>query len=151
MEIRKIGQQEVDDFISLVGVFRTVFENEDPGSPGREYLQQLLARPDFIAVVARENNAVTGGLTAYVLHGYYSEKPVAYIYDIGVLPAYQRSGTGKMLIRYLVDYCRENGMDEAYVAAEAADEQAVHFYRSTPYSREMEVLHFTYQAGKLQE
>jgi aminoglycoside 3-N-acetyltransferase I len=87
---------------------------------------------------------VIGGLTVYLLHHYVSPQPIAYIYDVGVMPNYQSNGIGKKLIDYLSQYCREKGIREDYVEAETDDMQAVNFYRTTPISSELQATHFTY-------
>jgi aminoglycoside 3-N-acetyltransferase I len=89
-------------------------------------------------------NKVLGGLTGYILHNYYSTKPTAFIYDVGVLGDYQRKGVGKELITYLTEYCKENGFEQAYVEAETDDTQAVNFFRATSFSNALQATHFIY-------
>lgn len=96
-----------------------------------------------MAFVATMNSTVIGGLTI-VLHGYYSVKPIAYIYDIGVRPDFQRKGIGKALINEVCNFGKERGFEDAYVEAESGDIDAVEFYRRTNFSREMNATHFTY-------
>jgi ribosomal protein S18 acetylase RimI-like enzyme len=78
------------------------------------------------------------------LHQYYSKKPLAYIYDVGVSPKYQRRGIGKSLISTVCDYCQKNDFEAAYVEAEFDDFDAVQFYKNTKYSSELQAIHFTY-------
>ena len=144
IEIKKLSSQDIKDFSELIKIFAVVFEMDNFKLPDEKYLQSLLTKPDFFSLVAKNNNTVIGGLTVYILHPYYSTKPVAYIYDVGVLPEFQRKGIGKKLIADLTDYCRENGFEEAYVEAETEDTQAVNFYRTTAYSHELQATHFTY-------
>jgi aminoglycoside 3-N-acetyltransferase I len=147
MEIRKLNQSEVFHFKSLIGIFIEVFENTDT-MPSEEYLSKLLQNSDFFVLVASVDSRIVGGLSVYVLHSYYAEKPVAYIYDVGILPQYQRQGIGKSLITYLSQYCIENGFQEAYVEAETDDLDAVNFYRKTNFSHELQATHFTYFFGE---
>ncbi|MBL7747841.1 MAG: GNAT family N-acetyltransferase [Chitinophagaceae bacterium] len=105
----------------------------------------MLNKPDFLVLVARYGGMVIGGLTVYVLHSYYSAKPVAYIYDVGVRKDFQRKGTGIKLIEYLKTYCKEKGFDHAYVEAEADDQQAIDFYTKTKSDSSLHATHFTYE------
>lgn len=148
MEIQKLAPQDMGDFIELIRIFTLVFETPDVEIPSVQYLGQLLANPDFLVFVAKKEGAVIGGLTVYVLHGYYSEKPTAYIYDVGVSPAHQRKGAGKLLMDHLLAYCREHGFEDAYVEAETDDHQAVRFYEGTKYSHLLNATHFTYDTDK---
>jgi len=143
MEIRKLNQSEVSHFKALIDIFKEVFENTDT-MPSKEYLSKLLQNPNFFVLVASVDSRIVGGLSVYVLHSYYAEKPVAYIYDVGILPQYQRQGIGKSLMEFLIQFCRENGFREAYVEAETEDLDAVNFYRITNFSHELQATHFTY-------
>ena len=144
VQIQQLTPQDTPHFEALIKIFAEVFEMPEFPMPGSAYLNQLLSKPDFLVLVAKQGETVVGGLTVYILHRYYTEKPVAYIYDLGVAPDQQRKGIGKKLIAYLLEYCREQGFEDAYVAAEADDEQAVNFYRATPAGEGLEVVHFTY-------
>ena len=143
-EIKKLSAQDIDDFSDLIRIFELVFEIDHFKMPDEKHLLGLLSKPDFFALVARHDNKVLGGLTVYILHGYYSTKPTAYIYDVGVLGDYQRKGIGKKLMTYLTNYCKENGFEEAFVEAETGDTQAVNFYKTTAFSNQLQATHFTY-------
>jgi aminoglycoside 3-N-acetyltransferase I len=144
IEIKKLDSKDTDEFIDLIQIFAEVFEIDDLKIPDNEYLRSLLDKPDFFVLIAQCDGKVIGGLTVYILHRYYTAKPVAYIYDVGVMPDYQRNGTGKKLISHLTKYCKDNDFEDAYVEAETNDTQAVNFYRTTPVSSELQATHFTY-------
>ncbi len=146
MEIRKLSKNETNEFLRLVEIFNQVFELEIE-LPSNEHLHSLLQNNDFFVVAVIDNEKVIGGLTIYVLHQYYSEKPIAYIYDVGMSPAYQGKGIGKKLMEETCKLCKSMGFEEAYVEAESEDLAAVEFYRKTKYSNEMETKHFTYKLG----
>jgi aminoglycoside 3-N-acetyltransferase I len=143
MEICKLQQNEVSAFKNLLEIFQHVFEIEAPISDV-SHLGCILANPDFLVFVVKHNDKVVGGLTLYVLQSYYGKKPVAYIYDVGISPEFQRKGFGKALIKAVCTYCKDNGFEEAFVEAEADDSNAVNFYRSTNSNVEMQAIHFTY-------
>ena len=143
MEIIELNSNEVLDFRDLVGIFKEVFENEEAISDN-EHLCKILSNPDFKVFVVRKNNKVVGGLTIYILHRYFGNKPVAYIYDVGITPEFQGQGLGKALIVEVCKYCKDNGFEDAYVEAESDDLDAVNFYRKTKFNNEMNAIHFTY-------
>ena len=143
MEIKKLNKNEFLDFRNLIEIFKEVFENNGP-IPDNDHLGKLLSNPDFMAFIVRLNGKVIGGLTIYVLHGYYSTRPVAYIYDVAIAPHFQGQGLGKALMAEVCRFCTQNGFEEAYVEAESEDIDAVGFYRSTRYGHETNAIHFTY-------
>jgi aminoglycoside 3-N-acetyltransferase I len=143
MEIKKLNSNSLTNFKSLIEIFKEVFENDEPIADD-EQLGKLLSNPDFFVFVVMSNSKVVGGLTIYVLHGYYGTKPTAYIYDVGVSPSFQGQGLGKALIAEVCNFCKQNDFEDAYVEAESDDIEAVEFYRKTKFSSEMNAIHFTY-------
>lgn len=144
LELKMLSSQDTNDFIELISIFSDVFEMERLETPDSKHLENLLNKPDFQVLIAKCNNEVVGGLTVYLLHRYYSTKPIAYIYDVGVKPHHQRKGIGKKLISHLVHYCQENGFEDAYVEAETDDIQAVNFYKTTQITNTLQATQFTY-------
>jgi len=142
--IQQLDKEDLDSFFALIRVFEEVFEMQDFCMPPHEHLRKLLHDPDFIVYVAHAQQKVVGGLTAYTLQQYYSEKPLAYIYDLAVLKPYQRKGIGKALIQALNSYCRAEAYQEVFVQADEIDTYALDFYRSTHPSEEEHVRHFYY-------
>ena len=142
MEVKKLGPGEVASFRALVEIFKLVFENDQPISDD-DYLKKSLNDPNFIVFAVEENNRILGGLTLYTLHHYYGNKPIAYIYDVGIHPEYQGKGIGKALMSTVANFCRANGYEEAYVEAEADDLNAVNFYRKTSFKSEMKAIQFS--------
>jgi aminoglycoside 3-N-acetyltransferase I len=142
-KIQKLSHQNLNQFVALIRVFEAVFEMEDFQMPDEKNLQQLLARDSFHVFVALIDNQVVGGLTAYTLEQYYSQRPLVYIYDLAVQTRYQRQGIGKRLMASINQYCRETGMEEVFVQADEVDTHAIEFYRSTGGIAE-KVVHFYY-------
>ncbi len=143
MEIKKLGDHEIMDFISIIEIFNAVFENKQP-IPEMKHLSGVLSNPNFIVFVVKVNGRVTGGLTIHVLPAYYSLRPSAYIYDVGITPDFQGQGQGKALITEVLNFCRHSNFELAYVEAESDDHDAVSFYRKLKFSSEMNATHFTY-------
>ncbi len=143
MEIKKLHHHEVSDFRNLIEIFKEVFDNHSQTLDNND-LSSLLSNNDFMVFVVKSENKVVGGLTIYVLHSYYNEKPIAYIYDVGILPNFQGQGLGKTLISEVCKFCKQNNFEEAYVEAEGDDIDAIGFYRKTKMSHEMNAIHFTY-------
>lgn len=149
IEIKILKTQDTNDFVELINIFNDVFEMDSLEIPESKYLENLLSKPDFKVLTAKHDNKVIGGLTVYVLHNYFSTRPIAYIYDVGVIADYQRKGIGKKMIAYLTKYCEENGFEEAYVEAETADIEAANFYKTTSISSILQTTHFSYSFDKI--
>lgn len=146
MEITILDENGIIDFIDLIDIFKDVFENTFD-IPDQNYLQQLLRNPHFLVFVVKNNGKVLGGATIYVLDQYYSEKQLAYIYDIGISTDFQGRGIGKSLIVAICDYCSKNGFEEAFVQAEYEDVDAVNFYKRTGFSTSVKAIQFGYRVG----
>lgn len=128
---------------NLLVVFAEAFEDHESYQsviPSDEYLNKLLAREDFIPLVAIADGQVVGGLAAYVLQKFEQERSEIYIYDLAVDKNYRRQGIATGLIIKLREIAREIGAYVIYVQADPPDEPAVKLYESLG-TRE-DVFHF---------
>ncbi|WP_373331192.1 GNAT family N-acetyltransferase [Salmonirosea aquatica] len=144
MEINILQPSDGRDFQALLRIFEKVFEWQNVKPPQIGYLEKIMGNPNFKVFVARQESTVIGGLTVHILENYEVGLPSAYVYDLAVATEYQRKGVGKKLMAAVMEYGRQNGFREVFVQAEADDDQAVDFYRSTPVSGELQATHFFY-------
>ena len=136
----------INDFKGLLDVFEEVFQWVDYRYPMDEKLHHLLKNTNFLAVVAKIENQVVGGLTAYILDSYEVEKPSLYLHDLGVKVCFQNQGIGQQLINYLMAYAKQNDFQDIFVGTEQDDnEDAIAFYRKTPFTDETKVLQYSFQ------
>ena len=143
-EIEILQSTDLGGMNELISVFEKVFEMKNLVRPSNAHLTNLLQSDNFFVVVVKAQNRVIAGLTIYILQQYYSEKPLAYIYDLAVLTEYQRKGIGKSLIKFTNDYCRQKGFEGVFVQADKVDDYAIDFYRLTKPTNEEQVVHFNY-------
>jgi len=117
----------------LLGVFAEVFaepETYQGAVPRDAYLQELLKRPHFIALVALDGEAVIGGLAAYVLEKFEQERNEIYIYDLAVLAPHRRKGIATALIHTLQVMAKEKKAYVIFVQADPGDTPAIRLYES---------------------
>ena len=128
---------------ALNKVFAEAFEDPkhyQSAIPSDEYLELLIARPDFIPLVAEVNGEIAGGLVAYVLTKFEQERSEVYIYDLAVLESHRRQGIATGLINKLREIAREIGAYVIFVQADHGDDPAIKLYESLGIREE--VLHF---------
>lgn len=144
MNFKKLCSEDISYFEDLIVLFEEVFEMKEFSMPKSEYLRGMLAKENFHVFVALKEGTVIGGLTAYTLNQYYSERPLAYIFDLAVANRWQRQGIGNALITEVKSHFQRSGYAEVFVQADRIDDYAVDFYRKTNPSEEEDVLHFYY-------
>lgn len=146
IEIKRLTKQDLSEFTALIHLFNLVFEEESKiGSDAN--LRKLLNNKSFSALVALEQDKIVGGLTAYELPMYYSNRSEIFLYDLAIHPKYQRMGIGKSLLQRLKEYCAGNGIKEFFVMANEEDEHAIEFYHATGGKAER-VVNFVYETGE---
>lgn len=122
----------------LSQVFGHVFEDERSVNEGN--LTQILGDSHVYPLGAFAGETLIGGLIAYeflLMDG----RREFYLYDIGVLPEFQKQGIGTGLIEELKKEAQKRGVKTIFVEAGADDETAVAFYRSLN-EEELLVRHF---------
>lgn len=145
LSIRQIGAEEPTAMRELLSVFGKAFEDEahyTANQPDDAYLSALLARPDFIALVALDRDAVVGGLTAYELHKYEQAVSELYLYDLAVATTHQRQGIATCLIESLQQISARRGNSIVFVQADREDNHAIALYAKQ--GEKTEVVHFEF-------
>lgn len=139
-------QLSKSDFLTLRDlnlVFGEAFEDHETHLskiPSDEYLQNLLSKDHFVALVAFSENRVVGGLIAYILDKYEQERSEAYIYDLAVDQNFRRQGIARGLLEALKPIAKSKGAWVIYVQADRVDIPAVALYESM--GEKEEPLHF---------
>jgi aminoglycoside 3-N-acetyltransferase I len=139
----EFARAEIETLRDLLAVFSEAFEDHESyesAIPSDEYLNKLLARQDFIPLVAVADGKVVGGLAAYVLTKFEQERCEIYIYDLAVLEDHRRKGIATGLINKLREIAREIGAYVIYVQADHGDDPAIKLYESLGVRED--VLHF---------
>ena len=148
IEIRRLGQDDLDTMDALLTMFGDVFDEQDTYSgrrPRPAYLSELLANDMFIALVALGDGKVVGGLAAYVLPKFEQDRREIYIYDLAVDAGYRRQGIATSLIEEVRRIASTCGAWVVFVQADRGDEPAVALY--TKLGVREDVLHFDIEPG----
>lgn len=115
---------------------------------GTEEVIRLLQRPGFRLFAAlSEGGRVLGAISAYELLGSDYRSAELLLWDVAVLPAYQRQGIGSGLIGTVRAWCAQGSIGLVLVMAEGEDLEAQSFYRALPQATEQAVRLFTYESS----
>lgn len=145
-QVGRLGPGDIATMRELNALFGRAFE--DPATygaapPDDQWLGDLLARPDVLALVARTDSVVIGGLVAYEFVKFEQARREVYIYDLAVDAAHRRRGVATALIEALRAIAKTRGAWVVYVQADHGDEPAIALYDKLG-TRE-DVLHFDFE------
>ena len=143
-KIVQLGQNDVSLFRQLIDLFAGVFETKPGAGTSDAYLMAVLSNPFFVVFAAVVNGAVVGGVTGYILPQYTGERAELFIYDIAVKTEFQRASVGTRLLGAMNMFCKDNGIDLFFVAANEEDQNAVDFYQRAGGNAER-VVHFSFE------
>lgn len=124
-------------------MFGAAFEDQDTyasAPPSDAYLEDLLAKPHVLPLVAELNGAIVGGLVAYELDKFEQARREIYIYDLAVLENHRRHGVATGLIDLLREIARARDVWVIYVQADYGDEPAIALY--TKLGAREDVMHY---------
>ncbi len=141
--VRRLGSDDASTMPELLEMFGKAFE--DPASygdarPDTTYFERLLAREHVIAIAAFADEAIVGGLAAYVLPKFEQARSELYLYDLAVDAQWRRRGIATALIDELRAVARELGAWMIFVQADHGDDPAVALY--TKLGTREDVMHF---------
>ena len=141
--VRRLVPGDIALMHGMLGMFSAAFEDPDSYDkkrPSDAYLDKLLSRDTFIALVALQGDDVVGGIAAYELHKFEQERSEIYIYDLAVSAEHRRLGIATALIEELRVIAKARGAYVVYVQADYVDPPAIALY--TKLGTREEVLHF---------
>lgn len=141
--VHKLGPRDLalmDAMLTLFGEAFCQAETYGSARPGADYLQTLLGKDVFVALVALKNGRVVGGLTAYELPKFEQERSEFYIYDLAVSAKHRRRGIATALIQELRAIAKARGAYVVFVQADHDDAPAVALY--TKLGAREDVMHF---------
>nr|WP_018880316.1 AAC(3)-I family aminoglycoside N-acetyltransferase [Thioalkalivibrio sp. ALE9] len=143
LKIRRLGPADRGAAHALLDLFADVFGEPDTYScarPSDDYLERLLARETFIALIAETEGRVVGGLVSYVLDKLEQTRSEVYIYDLAVADDFRRRGIATALIRHTQAIATELGAWVVFVQADRTDNAAIALYAGL--GQREDVLHF---------
>ena len=138
-----LSGDDVERMHALLDLYGEAFGEPDTYSDARPddaYLEDLLASPAFVTLIAENEGRVVGGLSAYVLPKFEQARSEVYIYDLAVAEDFRRLGIATALIEGLKPIAVERGAWVIFVQADRVDAPAVALYEKLG-TRE-EPLHF---------
>jgi aminoglycoside 3-N-acetyltransferase I len=142
LTIRMLKPGDEQILNDLLHLYISVFgEPELPANT--DYLAQMLQKDSVSFSVAFMSGKLVGGASSYQLPSIYGNFSELYIYDVAVLPEFQRHGIGSHLLEFLKDYCKSAGIPEMYVQADAPDTEARQFYRKNG-GKELDVFQYNF-------
>jgi len=124
--IKRLVPGEEEYFVQLVNIFNQEFDETKKPNTGN--MAKLLTNPAFLGLVILEGQDILGGLTAHRFPAYDQEGDLLYIYDVAVETQFQRQGWGRKLMEWTAQYCRREGIRNAFVQADQEDHHALAFY-----------------------
>lgn len=148
-DIRRLGPSELPLLRELNRLFGVAFadvETYGAEPPSDGYLQDLLAKPHVIPLVAVSAGAVIGGLVAYEFDKFERARREVYLYDLAVAEGHRRRGIATALIRALQQIAARRGAWVVFVQADYGDDPAIALYEKLGVREE--VLHFDLPLGR---
>ncbi|HTL39328.1 MAG TPA: AAC(3)-I family aminoglycoside N-acetyltransferase [Methylomirabilota bacterium] len=140
---KQLGSGDIELLKKLLKVFGQAFKDiptYQNAIPSNAYLTSLLAKPDFIVLVATGEDEIVGGLAAYQLQKFEQERSEIYIYDLAVDEAHRRKGIATRLIQELKNIAKNRDAYVIYVQADKEDLPAIKLYESL--GKKEDVFHF---------
>ena len=143
IQVDRLTPADIGAMRALNRLFGAAFGEPDTYGakpPSDAYLEDLLAKPHLIALVATDGSDVIGGLVAYELDKFEQARREVYIYDLAVAEAHRRRGVATALIRRLQAIAADRGAWVVFVQADYGDDPAIALYEKLGVREE--VLHF---------
>jgi aminoglycoside 3-N-acetyltransferase I len=146
MQIRRLAAADRELARATFVMMAEVFDEPRRVLPD-DYVDELLARDDFWALAAIEEDEMpVGGITAHVLPMTRSPSRELFVYDVAVREDRQRRGVGRAMLVELCAQAGKAGLESVFVAVADEDVHAMDFYRGVG-GAESPVTMFSFDPG----
>ena len=145
MLIRRLAAGDRELARTTFAMMADVFEERRHPLPD-DYVDALLARADFWALAAVDDDGPVGGITAHVLPMTRSPSRELFVYDVAVREDRQRRGIGRAMLVELGAQAGREGIASVFVAVADEDVHAMDFYRAVG-GAESPVTMFSFDLG----
>lgn len=122
--VRRLGPGDEARAAETAALFQSA--QISPARAGR-----FLSNPSNHLIVAERDGTLAGFVLAYRLDRLDRDAGQLFLYDVGVAPAYRRSGIGTRLMRFVRQLVVEESLMEAFVLTDHDNDAAVRLYRGT--------------------
>ncbi|UCF95421.1 MAG: GNAT family N-acetyltransferase [Desulfobacterales bacterium] len=131
MEIRKLIE---DDLASLAGLYQQFWGEVSSVEKMRTTFQRLKRNPNYIFLVAEQQNRLVGSVTGIICEELYGDcKPFLVVEDVIVDQHHRRLGIGSSLMRELERYAVKSNCNYIIFVTELERTEAHRFYESIGY------------------
>jgi aminoglycoside 3-N-acetyltransferase I len=141
--IEELSGEDISTMRDMLAMFGEAFKEQATytgAQPSDFYLKELLSNGSFVAVAAKSDSKVVGGIAAYLLPKFEQARAEIYIYDLAVDEVHRRRGIATAMIEALKKIAVAKGAYVIYVQADHGDDAAIALY--TKLGVREDVLHF---------
>ena len=124
MIFRELNKKDYEEYIRLINEFRPV--NNHITKETFESIYDIIFKNSIIFIIEIDNKLVASGKLLIEQKFIHNLAKYGYIEDIIVSKENRNNGLGKKIVKYIVDYCKEN---KFYKITLTCDEKLVNFYK----------------------
>ncbi len=137
MEV-KIRQATLDDVKDILQIYAESLDNGKVLSvekAQRVFLKQQ-QYPDYKVFVAEYEQQLVGTFALLIMENMaHQGTPSAVVEDVGVIPAVQGKGIGKVMMEYALNYAKEKGCYKMSLSSNLRRDKAHQFYESLGFQK----------------
>jgi len=137
MEV-KIRQATLDDVKDILQIYAESLDNGKVLSVEKAQIVFLKQQqyPDYKVFVAEYEQQLVGTFALLIMENMaHQGTPSAVVEDVGVIPAMQGKGIGKVMMEYALNYAKEKGCYKMSLSSNLKREKAHQFYESLGFQK----------------
>ena len=119
MEFKLLEEKEIELMQEVLEDDNMIFNTEN--------VRKFICDNHSFGFIAKKDNKILGFAYAYSLVRP-DGKIMLYLHSIGMLSKYQDKGIGTKLMKYIINYAKENNYSEVFVITDKGNPRACHFY-----------------------
>lgn len=129
-----IREASIDDVNGIIEVLKTIYLQDEAWA--RKALEKLLAKENYVILVAELDREVIGFIDYYVLPSVWEKWNEATINYLFIHKDYQGRGIGSKLLKEVIKQTDKMGIMELHVGTEKENKRAIGLYKKHGFLKE---------------
>lgn len=130
MIIEKLKRQDLEKYKRIID---EAFDGSNDINKYEEYDEN---NSSYEVIVLKEKDEIIGTLTMYKIKLFtFSFQPSIELFNVAVSKSYRRQNLGSIMLKYVIDYARENGYKSIHFTCLESEEGVHKFYESMGFKK----------------
>ncbi|KAB1157785.1 GNAT family N-acetyltransferase [Flavobacterium luteum] len=135
MKVRQAIIDDLNELAQLFADYRVFYGQDFELEKTRSFIQQRLESKDSIIFIAIQSDTILGFSQLYPSFTTIGVQEIWILNDLFIKPKFRQNGVAKMLIEYILDYCKDTNRKKVILSTAYNNDKAQRLYEKLGFTK----------------